>query len=60
MLDALTQKTDEAYNDGDATALAALYTEDAVLVTDAGPIYGRKAIEKHCSTRALTDDPAIA
>ena len=50
MLDALTQKTDEAYNDGDATALAALYTEDAVLVTDAGPIYGRKAIEKHYAT----------
>jgi hypothetical protein len=44
---ALTKKFDEAYNNNDAVALAALYTEDAVEVTDQGPIYGRKAIEKH-------------
>jgi ketosteroid isomerase-like protein len=47
VIDALTKRTDEAYNNGDAGALAALYTEDAVLVTDAGPIYGKEAIEKH-------------
>jgi ketosteroid isomerase-like protein len=47
VIDALTKKTDEAYNNGDAVAMAALYTEDAVLVTDAGPIYGRDAIERH-------------
>ena len=39
-----------AYNKGllehDATALAALYTEDAVIFTTNGPISGRPAIEK--------------
>src|SRR5258708_5237201 len=46
-LHALGQKYDEAFNNGDAVALAALYTEDAVLVTDIGPFYGREAIEKY-------------
>ena len=45
---ALTKKFDEAWNNKDATALAALYTEDAVIVrNDGGPIYGREAIEKY-------------
>jgi uncharacterized protein (TIGR02246 family) len=44
---ALTKKFDEAWNNNDAAALAALYTEDAVEVTDQGPIYGREAIVKH-------------
>jgi ketosteroid isomerase-like protein len=43
---ALIQKYSDAENNNDATALAARYSEDAVEVTDTGPIYGRQAIEK--------------
>jgi uncharacterized protein (TIGR02246 family) len=46
-LAAYNKKEDEGWNNNDAVALAALYTEDAVLVNDTGPIYGRDAIEKH-------------
>jgi ketosteroid isomerase-like protein len=45
-LAALPKKFAAAFNNNDAAALAALYTEDAVLVNDSGPIYGREAIEK--------------
>ena len=44
--DALSKKFNDAWNNNDATALAALFTKDAVLVNDTGPIYGRDAIEK--------------
>jgi len=37
----------EAWNNNDAPTLAATFTEDAVLVTDRGPVYGREAIEKY-------------
>ncbi len=46
-LDAKIKKYDEAFNKNDAAAMAAFFTEDAVLVTDRGPVYGREAIEKH-------------
>ena len=35
---------DDAFNSNTAEALAAKYTEDAVEVTNQGPIYGREAI----------------
>ena len=48
LIDAQQKIYDESMNNGDAAALAQkMFTEDAVLVTDAGPIYGRSAIEKH-------------
>jgi uncharacterized protein (TIGR02246 family) len=43
---AIIQKHDEAINSNDAAAVAANYTEDAVLVEQDGPTFGRKAIEK--------------
>ncbi len=46
-LDALVKEFDEAKNNNDAVAVAALFTDDAILVTDSGPIYGREAIEKY-------------
>jgi uncharacterized protein (TIGR02246 family) len=45
-LDALVTKFDNAKNNNDSVAVAALFTEDAILVTDSGPIYGRDAIQK--------------
>jgi hypothetical protein len=42
----LTKQFNEAWDNNDAATLGALFTKDAVLVTDTGPIYGRVAIEK--------------
>ena len=42
----LSGKLDDAYNNKDAEAAAALFTEDAVLVTPDGMVLGRQAIQK--------------
>ena len=43
----LAKNFEEAWNNNDASALAALFTEDAVLVTGSGPVNGREAIKKY-------------
>ena len=62
----LAKNFEEAWNNNDASALASLFTEDAVLVTEAGPVYGREAIKKyytdlfqnvHFSNNVTTYDP---
>ena len=44
----LAKNFEEAWNNNDASALAALFTEDAVLVNDSGPVNGREAIKTVC------------
>ena len=62
---AVIEKHAEAMNKNDAAAAAALFTEDAVYLTDSGPIKGREAIEKmyadlfqklHFSDNVITAD----
>ena len=48
---ALIQKHNDAIMNNDAAALAADFTEDAILVEQTGPIFGREAIEKHWADR---------
>jgi hypothetical protein len=49
---------DEAFNNGDAAALTTkMFTEDAVLVTDSGPIYGRRPLRnilQTCSSKFIS------
>ena len=46
LYDTLSKEWNEARNNHDAAAIAALYTENAIDVVDSGPLYGRQAIEK--------------
>jgi uncharacterized protein (TIGR02246 family) len=43
---ALSLKLEEAFNKNDASAIAALFTEDGILVVSDGMFSGRQAIEK--------------
>jgi len=62
----IDKKYGEAFNNNDAAAVAALFTEDAVFATDRGPVYGRQAVEKqyaewfkgsHASEHFIKIDP---
>ena len=44
---ALAKKFDEAWNSNDAATVSALFTDDAMEVTNTGPIYGRDALQKN-------------
>jgi len=48
---AIIQKHNDAINNNDAAAVAALYTEDAVSVEQGGTVLGQKAIEKRWEDR---------
>ena len=45
-LDGTNKKFNEAINNHDPAATGALCTEDAIFLTNTGPVYGRKAVEK--------------
>ena len=49
-IDANIKKSDEAFNNNDAAALAALLTEDAIVVTERGPVFGREPMERYWET----------
>ena len=62
----LAKNFEQPWNNNDAAALAALFTEDGVLVNDSGPVNGREAIKKyytdlfqnvHFSNNVMTYDP---
>jgi hypothetical protein len=46
-LRAISKAYDEAVSNNDAAAVGALFTEDAVFVSDRGSIHGRQAIQRY-------------
>ena len=52
-IDAKIKKSDEAFNNNDAAALAALLTEDAIVVTERGPVFGREPMERYWETERV-------
>jgi uncharacterized protein (TIGR02246 family) len=46
---ALATKYDEAFNQNDAAAIAALITDDAVWMTPHGTLSGRQAVQNYCA-----------
>ena len=52
LVDAIKKHTD-ALEKNDATAVAANFTENGILVTPDGPIFGGAAIEKHNAETAI-------
>jgi uncharacterized protein (TIGR02246 family) len=46
-VESIDKKFDDAQNNGDAATLAALFSDNAVMVTNTGPLNGRKAIEEY-------------
>jgi uncharacterized protein (TIGR02246 family) len=46
-LDAFNTKYNETFDKNDPAAMAALFTEDAVIVSNGGAVEGHKAIEKY-------------
>jgi ketosteroid isomerase-like protein len=68
-LHSIGKDLDDAFLKGDAAAMVACFTEDAILVSDSGPVYGRRAVEKYYAEHfrevryvkhETTDDPASA
>jgi uncharacterized protein (TIGR02246 family) len=62
-IEAALTKFDEAFNKHDATAIATLFTLDAVLVLDwgeGGTFCGQQAIEKHYAVDFASSPPEFA
>jgi uncharacterized protein (TIGR02246 family) len=61
-IDAALMKFNEAYNKHDATAIAALFTQDAVQMLDwgeGGTFSGQQAIEKHYAADFVASPPEL-
>jgi uncharacterized protein (TIGR02246 family) len=52
------ERYDEAINQNDSPSVAKLFTDDAIFVTDGGPVYGRQAIENGMQTCSSSSIPA--